>query len=79
MKAKNIKPLQLPRRFSDIIKLDGISDPKLPEQIRKELAGRDDVLEIHYYSFADDNDKGEFRIKIKSSDNYNICIFYTSI
>ena len=79
MKTKNIKPLKLPQRFSNVDKLDGIDDPKLPKQIAKDLAGREDVLEIQYYKFADDDQKGEYRVKLKSSDKYNICIFYTSI
>ena len=78
MKAKNIKPLKLPQRFSNVEKLEGINDQKLPKQISKELAGREDVLEIQYYQFAGNDEKGEYRVKLKSSDNFNICIFYTS-
>ena len=79
MKAKNIQPLRLPQRISNISKLDGINDPKLPKQIAKELAGREDVLEIQYYEFTGKDQKGEYRVKLKSSDNFNICIFYTSL
>ena len=77
MKTKNIKPLKLPQRFSNVDKFDGIDDPKLPKQIAKELAGRDDVLEIQYYKFAGDDQKGEYRVKLKSSDNYNIHCYIT--
>ena len=78
MKAKNIKPLKLPQRFSNVEKFEGINDPKLPKQISKELASREDVLEIQYYQFAGNDEKEEYRVKLKSSDNFNICIFYTS-
>ena len=62
MNAKNIKPLKLPQRFSNVEKLEGINDPKLPKQISQELAGREDVLEIQYYQFAGNDEKGEYRV-----------------
>ena len=77
MKANNIKPIRLPPVPKEV-KLDGINDPKLPKQIAKDLAGRDDVLEIHQYLHPQERSK-EYRIKLKSSDAYNICIFYTAI
>ena len=79
MEAHNIKPLKLPPKYSRPIKLDGIKDPKLPRQIAEELAERSDVLEVAYFPPAQTKVKGEYRIKLKSSNEFNIFIFYTAI
>ena len=70
MEAHNIKPLKMPPKYSRPIKLDGIEDPKLPR--------RNDVLEVVYFPPAQTKVKGEYRIKLKSSDEFNIFIFYTA-
>ena len=74
MEAHNIKPLKLPPKYSRPIKLDGIKDPKLPRQI----AERNDVLEVVYFPPAQTKVKGQYRIKLESSDEFNIFIFYTA-
>ena len=79
MEAHNIKPLKLPPKYSRPIKLDGIKDPKLPRQIAEELAERNDVLEVAYFPPAQTKVKGEYRIKLKSSDEFNIFILYCYI
>ena len=79
IEAHNIKPLKLPPKYSRPIKLDGIKDPKLPRQIAEELAERSDVLEVAYFPPAQTKVKGEYRIKLKSSDEFNIFIFYAAI
>ena len=78
MEAHIIKPLKLPPKYSCPIKLDGIKDPKLPRQIAEELAERNDVLEAAYFPPAQTKVKGEYRIKLESSDEFNIFIFYTA-
>ena len=78
MEARNIKPLKMPPKYSRPIKLGGIQDPKLPKQIAEELTKRNDVLEVVYFPPAQTNVKGEYRIKRKSSDEFNIFIFYTA-
>ena len=78
MEAHNIKPLKLPPKDSRPIKLDGIKDPKLPRQIAEELTERNDVLDVAYFPPAQTKIKGEYRIKLKSSDEFNIFIFYTA-
>lgn len=77
MKANNIKPIKIPQGFSEEVKLDGINDPKLPKEIAQDLADRDDVLEVCQYLRPRQKSR-EYRIKLKSSDAYNICIFYTA-
>ena len=66
MEAHFIKPLKRPPKYSRPIILDGIEDPKLPKQIAEELTKRNDF-------------KGEFRIKLKSSDEYSIFIIYNAV
>ena len=78
MEAHYIKPLKMRPKFSRPIKLDGIEDPKLPRQVAEELTKRNDVLEVVYFPPAQTKLKGEYRIKLKSSDEFNIFIFYTS-
>ena len=78
MEVHNIKPLKLPPKYSCPIKLDSINDPKLPRPIAEELAERNDVLEVAYFPPAQTKVKGEYRIKLKTSDEYNIFIFYTA-
>ena len=72
MEAHNIKPLKMPPKYSRPIKLDGIEDPKVPRQIAEELAKRNDVLEVVYFPPAQTKVKGEYRIKLKSSDEFHI-------
>ena len=60
------------------IELDGIEDPKVPRQIAEKLAKRNDVLEVVYFPPAQTKVKGEYRIKLKSSDEFNIFVFYTA-
>ena len=79
MKAKNIKPIKLPKRQHKIIKLDGIDDPRLPKQIAQELAGRNDVREIVYHIYGDDETKREYQVNLNSSDGFYTCLFYTVI
>ena len=52
MEAHNIKPLKMSPKYSRPIKLDNIEDPKLPRQFAEELAKRNDVLEVVYFSPA---------------------------
>ena len=75
MEAHNIKPLKMPPKYSRPIKLDGIEDPR---QIKDELTKRNDVLEVVYFPPAQTKVKGEYRIKLKSSDEFIIFIFYTA-
>ena len=76
--GRNIKPLKMPPKYSCPIKLDGIQDAKLPKQIAEELTKRNDVLEVVYFPPAETKVKGEYRIKLKSSDEFNIFIFYNA-
>ena len=68
----------MPPKYSCPIKLDGIEDPKVPRQIAEELAKRNDVLEVAYFPPAQTKVKGEYRRKLKSSDEINNFIFYTA-
>ena len=68
----------MPPKYSRPIRLDGIQDPKLPKQIAEELTKRNDVLEVVYFPPAQTKVKGEYRIKLKSSDLFNDFIFYTA-
>ena len=77
--AHNIKPLKMPPECSRPIKLDGIEDPTLPRQIAEELAKPNDVLEVIYFPPAQAKVKGKYRIKLKSSDEFNYFIFFTAI
>ena len=65
----------MPPKYSRPIKLDGIEDLKLPRQIAEELAKRNDVLEVVYFPPAQAKIKGQYRIKLKSSDEFNIFMF----
>ena len=76
--GKRIKPLKMPPKYSRPIKLDGIEDPNVPRQIAEELAKRNDVLEVVYFPPAQTKVKSEYRIKLKSSDEFNIFMFYTA-
>ena len=78
MEAHNIKPLKMPPKYSRPIKVDSIEDPKLPRQIAEELAKRNDVLEVAYFLPAQTKVKGEYRTKLRFSDEFNIFIFYTA-
>ena len=78
MESHNIKPLKMPPKYSRHTKLDGIEDPKLPRQIAEELTKPNDVLEVVYFPPAQTKVKGEYQIKLKSSDEFNIFIFYTA-
>ena len=78
MEARIIKPHKILPKYSRPIKLDGIQDPKIPKQIAEELTKRNDVLEVVYFPPAETKVKGEYRIKPKSSDEFNIFIFYTA-
>ena len=70
--------MELPPKNSLPIKLDGIKDTKVPKQIAEELTKRNDVLEVVYFPPAQTKVKDEYRIKLKSSDEFNIFIFYTA-
>ena len=75
MESHNIKPLKMPPKYSRPIKLDAIEDPKVPRQIAEEMAKRNDVLEVVYFPPAQTKVKGKYRIKLKSSDEFNIFYF----
>ena len=68
----------MPPNYSRPIKLDGIDDPRVPKQIAEELAKRNDVSEVVYFPPARTKVKGEYRIKLNSSDEVNNFIFYTA-
>ena len=78
MEVHNIKPLKMPPKYSRSIKFDGIENPKVPRQIPLALGKRNDVLEVVYFPPAQTKVKGEYRIKLKSKDEFNIFIFYTA-
>ena len=73
--AHNIKPLKMPPKCSRPIKLDSIEDPKLSRQVAEELAKRNKVLEVVYFTRAQTKVQGEYRKKLKYSDEFNIFIF----
>ena len=75
METHNIKPLKMPPKYSRPIKLGDIEDPR---QNAKELAKRNDVLEVVYCPPAQTNVKGKYRIKLESGEKLNIFIFYTA-
>ena len=80
MKKHNVPPLNvMPPKYSHPIILTGIDDSRLPKQIANDLQNRKDVLEVTYFPPAPQTKRREeYRIKLKSSDDYNVYIFYTS-
>ena len=79
MEAHKIKRLlKMPPKYSRPIKLDGIENPKLSRELAEELSTRTDVLEVVYFPPVQTKVKGEYRIKLKSTDEFNIFIFYTA-
>ena len=68
----------MPPKCSRPIKFDGIEDPKVPRQIAGEMGKRNDVPEVVYFPPAQTKVKSEYRIKLKSSDEFDIFIFYTA-
>ena len=74
MREKNVPPIQLPKLPEPII-LAGIDDPRLPAQIANDIRVRKDISEIALFP-AYKNFKNQFRITLKKSNDYNVCIFY---
>ena len=73
----NIPPLRLTRNFANHIKSDEIDDPRLPQQIAEELAGREDVLEKTFFpATISRRTKEQYRIKLNSSFDFATYIFY---
>ena len=75
MKERNIPPLSIERLEPQV--LSGVDDTRIPEEIREEIRNLRDVEEVAMFLLNSRRKTHDFRITLKSSDDFRKFIFYT--
>ena len=78
MKEQNIPPLgRIYFKQMEPIILDGINDSRLPVQIAEEIQHMPNIIEVTMLPPNKKRTNPDFRITLKSSDEFNKYLFYT--